>query len=469
VVATEGARELLVDAWFPPGALSELYVRRGAETFVRDLESFGSHGWEPVSRDPRAGVWRAPSCTTHGCRLRYRFLLREAADTIGNADTATAYGETLEAPPSSWLVHPIFASRGQRYRLHVRLPKDVRFVSGIFRPLSGDPNTYEAEAVHLPIAPYSAFGKLRAETLNLAPNVLVDLAVAPGALKVDEDAIRAWVTRTAESVAQYFGCFPVERVLVLVVPMPGEGVLRGITLGDGGASIIVHVGHETEERALQNDWILPHEMVHLGFPSVARQHHWMEEGVAVYVQPLVRQRSGEISAEAVWRELATGLPKGLPDEHDRGLDYTESHGRTYWGGALFCLIADLEIRKRTQNRYGFDDALRGILAAGGNIAVEWDLEHALEAGDRAVGVPVLRELHAAMGHAAHRVDLEKLLRRLGVQVRGDQVVFDDDAPLAAYRRAITPRAPEAPSTEGSPPILACPRPAQPAVSWLVRR
>jgi hypothetical protein len=36
-----------------------------------------------------------------------------------------------------------------------------------------------------------------------------------------------------------------------------------------------------------------------------------------------------------------------------------------------------------------------------------------------------------------REDLETLWRRLGVARRGGGVVFDDAAPLAAYRRSLT--------------------------------
>ena len=39
-----------------------------------------------------------------------------------------------------------------------------------------------------------------------------------------------------------------------------------------------------------------------------------------------------------------------------GLDNTHTWGRTYWGGAMFCLLADVEIRRRTHNRRGLQDA-----------------------------------------------------------------------------------------------------------------
>ena len=86
----------------------------------------------------------------------------------------------------------------------------------------------------------------------------------------------------------------------------------------------------------------------------------MEEGLATYVEPLGRARTGLIAVEQVWSELLDGLPKGLPGAGDRGLDRTPTWGRTYWGGALFWFLADVEIRRRTSGRRGLD-ALRAIV------------------------------------------------------------------------------------------------------------
>ncbi len=178
-------------------------------------------------------------------------------------------------------------------------------------------------------------------------------------------------------------------------------------------------------------------MVHLGIPNLPRAHRWLEEGIATYVEPLARARAGTLTVEEVWAGLVKGLPNGLPQAGDQGLDRTHTWGRTYWGGALFCFLADLEIRERTRNRKSLDDALRGILTAGGDIAVSWPLERLLREGDRATGVPVLKELHARMGTKAEDVDLAALWRRLGVRGAGDSVSFDDKAPLAGIRRSMT--------------------------------
>jgi len=98
----------------------------------------------------------------------------------------------------------------------------------------------------------------------------------------------------------------------------------------------------------------------------------------------------------MWFELVRDMPEGLPQSGDEGLDHTHSWGRTYWGGALFCFLADVKIRQQTQNKKGLQDALRGLLEAGGDMREDWPIEKALEAGDRAVGGNVLIKLYGEM-------------------------------------------------------------------------
>jgi hypothetical protein len=181
---------------------------------------------------------------------------------------------------------------------------------------------------------------------------------------------------------------------------------------------------------------MTHEMVHLALTGVEEEHHWIEEGLATYVEPIARVRAGELTASNVWRDMVEGMPKGEPAAGDRGLDHTPTWGRTYWGGAMFCLLADVEIRKKTHNRMGLENALRSIVAAGGTIDTEWGLARVLATGDDAVGVPVLRPLYDRMRANASPVDLAGLWQELGVEERDGAVIFNDEAPLSEVRKAI---------------------------------
>jgi hypothetical protein len=126
----------------------------------------------------------------------------------------------------------------------------------------------------------------------------------------------------------------------------------------------------------------------------------------------------------------------MPDASAGGLDGTREWARTYWGGALFWLTADVQIRERTGGRMGLEDALRGVLDAGGSIRVSWPLARALDAADRAIGQPVLRPLHDRMGRGRVPMELPAFLGRLGIASHAGGVTLDDGAPLAWVRRAI---------------------------------
>lgn len=421
------ARELAVTATLPPGA-RVLGLTEGAQRFVRD--AVDGAGAPLARRDDRWVV----GCD-RGCTIKYRFLLREAGDDFDDPDVATTEGEIVEAPPATWLLRPLDLEGSTTCRLHVTAPPPVRFATGI-PPSKSTPGTYEIALDDVDSSPYSAFGPTRSRTVDV-PGARIELAVAPGRMRADDDALARWVEMEAKAIAGYYGRFPVSHALVLVLPGRSAWIGPGKTLAGGGASIMVRVGEHATMRTLDNDWVLAHEMTHLAFPSVARNQLWIEEGLATYVEPIARLRAGLADAREVWKGFVEGLPNGLPARGDRGLDRTPTWGRTYWGGALFCLVADVRIRKATRNAKSLDDALRAILAAGGDNAHRWPLARAFEIGDRATGTNVLRELYAQWSEAPVSVDLDALLRDLGVVRSADGVTFDDGAPSAAVRRAIT--------------------------------
>ncbi len=246
-----------------------------------------------------------------------------------------------------------------------------------------------------------------------------------------------WVSSSARAVTVYYEQFPVAHVRIQVRFFDGHGVRSGQTFGWNGAFIKIAVGRSSTATDFVRDWMMTHEMVHLAFPSIAERHHWIEEGLATYVESVARAQAGDLTPEKAWGDLVDGLPQGLPQNGDRGLDFTPTWGRTYWGGALYCLLADIEIRKRTGNRKGLEHALRAIIKAGGTIESEWELTRALEIGDLAIGVPVLSELYSKMKSAPAPVDLDALWKELGVKRQGDETEFNDAALLASIRKAIT--------------------------------
>jgi hypothetical protein len=269
------------------------------------------------------------------------------------------------------------------------------------------------------------------ETLPV-PGGEIEVQFVPGFDEVLRERALRWVRTGAEAVAQYLGRFPVPQSELLLQPVDGDGVVSGVSFGVPSPLIRIRLGRDVSDAQLRDDWILTHEMVHLAVPQLALRQRWLHEGIATYVEALARGRAGLVDAAAVWQGWHRAMLQGQPAANDRGLDFTPTWGRTYWGGAMFCLLADVRMRRQGDASRGLRQALQGVLAAGGDYRVRWPTTRELAAADAAVGGKVLSELYEEMKDRPARVDLDALWRGLGVEA--DRL--RDDAPWTAVRRAI---------------------------------
>ena len=284
--------------------------------------------------------------------------------------------------------------------------------------------------------PYDAFDQL---PFALVPAGASEIRVgfAPGALALPRNQILAWIKKSAEAVATYYGGFPVPTAKVLIVPGAGAGIHGGQTFGYKGPAIRLIVGSDSTENDLISDWQSVHEMVHLALPDMPDKNLWLSEGLAVYVESIARVQAGDLSPEKIWSDFVRDMDKGLPQEGDQGLDVTHTWGRTYWGGAIFCLLADIELRKQTGNTAGLQRAMQAVVAAGGTHDRDWPIDDILTVADTATATHVMRDLYAKMRDAPYDPGLPKLWNELGIQASRGQITFDDTAPLAPIRLAIT--------------------------------
>jgi len=265
----------------------------------------------------------------------------------------------------------------------------------------------------------------------------IDVTLPEDQLKLSREELLGWVKNSASTVADYYGRFPVPHLTLKIRSTSGSGIRHGVTYARDGGLILISVGRDADIAATKDDWVLVHEMIHLAFPSMDDDQHWIEEGISTYVEPVARARTGGMQVPEVWRTFVRDMPKGEPGPDDQGLDKTHTWGRTYWGGAIFCLLADVRIHERTRNHKGLEDALRGINRGGGNINEDWDIQKTLALGDKATGTTVLRDLYRAMRDKPAPVDLDQLWIKLGVQMKDGAIAFDDKAPESNIRRAIT--------------------------------
>ncbi|HEX6272367.1 MAG TPA: hypothetical protein VFZ53_04985 [Polyangiaceae bacterium] len=390
----------------------------GFEPATPELEEF-------VTRETLAAP--APGVS----ELAYRVDLGAAAERIERIDVATRFGASLVGGASSFLFTPVPARVGVPVSVTFDEPRG--FATGLRRGTGG----YAIESHELRVATYTAFGAREVRRLG-PPGALLRLALLDGKLALGAERIATWVETGFRAVTAFYGQPPDDEVLVIVAPLPKErGVKFGRLLPESAPGIVMLVGEETTERDLGDDWVLVHEMFHVGTPSYGEKSGWFDEGLATYFEPLIRVRAGLYDEAKLWQEFAREMPRGLDALTKNGLSNGESHDDVYWGGALFCLLADLGARQRTRGVRGLEDGLRAVLRAGGNSSVVFSLDETFAAIDRGIGAPVLSELAARHMAEGAPVDFRALLRDLGVHATASGVRFEETAPLAAVRTAIT--------------------------------
>jgi hypothetical protein len=287
--------------------------------------------------------------------------------------------------------------------------------------------TFERRKIAVPLPLSLAPGQAAAEADE--PTGEIELVILDGPLKATADELAQWVHATALANAELWRGFPVARSTVVAIPVPGRtNVPFGRVISTGGIMIRLMVGAEIEPRALYDEWVLVHEFIHLGTPYIRDTGAWLNEGLATYLEPIIRYRAGWRTERSVWDEWTLWMGRGLEPMRN-GL----GKGNPYWGGALYWLMADVELRRLTEGRMGVEDCLRLILAGSGDISIEARTMPTLALGERDGPAPILTEL-AKKHMAGAPTDVFALFDTLGVRRSWGTIVFDDAAPLAEVRQ-----------------------------------
>jgi hypothetical protein len=383
-----------------------------------------------------AGRWQLSS-PARDARLRYRVDLEAAATRVHRFDTALRIGHSLIAPASTFLLQPEPLEVGVPIDLTVHVPPGEEFASGLSPVGNAIDHHFRLQAHEMSVATYSIFGHFTQNAVSL-PGSTIAIATADGKLDAPAEVYRSWVSDSARAVSAFYGRFPAQNALVLLMPVPDrDEVVFGKVLPQSAPGVAVLVGQHTSKAALYGDWILVHELFHIGFPSFHDEAKWLDEGSATYFEPIIRARAGYLTELEVWTQFASDMPRGLPAIEREGLEHPSDFRAVYWGGAIACLLADVAARERSNDAVGLEDGFRAVLAAGGNAANVWSLAEVTRVIDHALGAPILREIAEKHAQRAEPVALPTLLGRLGVRVTPSGITLDDQAELAHVRRAIT--------------------------------
>lgn len=382
-------------------------------------------------------------------RATYRIDLRAVARAHADIDVAyEAEGEAglaWIAAVSTWILRPHPLGSETEISIGISIPAGMQFATGMRK--AG--NRYELLAREIRFATYGVFGTFARETMRLPGPLSLEagaggvdaaslrLITLPGGLATTSEERSQWMQETATAISAFWHGFPVSDVMVVLVPTPGHaGVAHGKVVAAGGPSVAIHIGALARAPDLYADWILVHELFHLGFPSFSGEGKWLDEGLATYFEPIIRARAGWHSPHAVWSEFERDMSQGLTAVEATGVEKATSFQGIYWGGAILALMADVRTRQRTAGAVGLEDGLRAVLAAGGNASRLWKLDRAIDVIDARLGEPTLRKLADAHSFAGKPVDLPRLWTELGVRKQAGEVVFDEAAALAGVRQTI---------------------------------
>lgn len=197
---------------------------------------------------------------------------------------------------------------------------------------------------------YVVFGSFDEQSLAVAGATLDVVRLGP---RPSRTAVKRWLGRAARAAASV-GPFPRDRVHFVITPtdIPEDDVVFGMLRRGGGASILLVPSANATDLGLDTDWVAVHELSHLWLPKFYPQDRWLSEGIATYLQEVLRARCGMQDAATAWRRLLEGFDRGrrsgtgrrLTDE-SRDMDRTGAYHRVYWAGAAFALEADVWLRE----------------------------------------------------------------------------------------------------------------------------
>ena len=116
--------------------------------------------------------------------------------------------------------------------------------------------------------------------------------------------IIAKVNNAARAVAAYYGRFPVSSARIVIVVAAGEHGFCEELLGKerrlSAVTRLVMAGTPQQNRYRR---IVTHELVHMALASLPDSQHWLEEGIATYVEPIARSQAGRLGTERVWADM----------------------------------------------------------------------------------------------------------------------------------------------------------------------
>ena len=282
------------------------------------------------------------------------------------------------------------------------------------------------------LAGYNVFGRFVSERMLVDGTALEIARLEP---QLPSNVVHAWLRRAVRVVGSFGGGFPRERLQVITVPVShyASPVAFGMVRRGGGASVLLLPSIRAELAELEGDWVAIHEFSHLWLPRLYRRDRWLTEGVATYLQEVLRARCGLQSEERAWERLVDGFSRGRRSgtgrtlvEETKAMNRTGAYYRVYWAGTAFALELDVRLRTNSDGSMTLLDAI----AAGHQ---RWKTGPSLMEG---------REMLAILEEVSGTDFLINLYERYASRVEFPDTSYAVSPSFQPIRRSITSPAPQ---------------------------
>ena len=376
--------------------------------------------------------------------LSYRVDLRAAANSERLSQILDP--ANIAVSPTLWMWRPRLAAADE---IHVqfRLPDNVQ-VSVPWQLVDRADNRYRLVASPQSGTGIAIFGAFTSVVVDVAGTAL-RIAVLNSHNLVDTPAVTEWVRETAGNIALAYGRFPNSSARIVVIPVGqsmwgGDAAVPfGRVVRDGGETIELFINESRSVSEYYGTWTATHEFSHLLLPYVQRSQRWISEGFAQYYQNLLLARAGQYTEIYAWQELFDGFERGRQSAPGRSPNAATAEGersarmKIYWSGAALALIADVELRRRSDGRESLDTVLDRMQQCCLPSARTWSGEALFRKFDTLVDEPLFMDLYRRYADATGFPDVRPLLEQLGVRAEDGEMRLSDDAELATIRRALT--------------------------------
>ena len=247
---------------------------------------------------------------------------------------------------------------------------------------------------------FSVFGSFDRQAFSVAGT---SIDVARLGTRPPDDDVRRWLGRAVHATASAGDRFPREHIHFIVAPWQDQddGVVFGMVRRGGGASVLLLSSPDATVEQLEADWVAVHELSHLWLPPLYSKDRWISEGIATYLQEVLRARCGLQSSEQAWTRLQEGFERGRRSgtgrrlaSESRNMNRTGAYHRVYWAGAAFALEADVRLRKSSNGEMTLLRAISDAQHVWGAQALPVEAAVLLEALQDASGSGFIEELGA---------------------------------------------------------------------------